>query len=95
MVTFANSLDALNTATLGVFGNCTAKWPGGSCNALLDSAFVDTLGVVNSEYTLLIASADIASLSVTASVTVDGVAYSQRERRPDGGGMVRIVLEPA
>lgn len=96
MVTFANSLTALNAATLALFANCTATWSGGgSCAGLFDTAYLDTLGLANSEYTLLVNSVDIAALTTSTQLTINAVAYNQRERRPDGAGMVRIVLEPA
>lgn len=95
MVTFSNTLAALNTATLALFANCTATWSGGSCSGMFDTAYLDTLGMANSEYTLLVNSADIAALATTTQITINAIPYNQRERRPDGAGMVRIVLEPA
>jgi hypothetical protein len=51
--------------------------------------------MVNSENSVLVRAADISGLTASAAITIDAVAYTQRERRPDGNGLTRIVVEAA
>lgn len=95
MAAFDGALAALNSVPLAAFGNCTVAWTGGSCAGLYQTAYLDTLGINNRDNTLLVADADIAGLSSTAAITIDGVSHTQRERQPDGNGMTRIVVSKA
>ena len=92
MTSFANQLDALNSGTLALLGNCTVAWTGGSCIGLYQTGYQDTLGMVNSGNTVLVRDADIATLALATAITINGIAHVQRERHPDGNGMTRIVV---
>ena len=92
MTSFANQLDALNSGTLSLLGNCTVAWVGGSCIGLYQTAYQDTLGMVNAVNTVLVRDIDIATLALAIAITINGVVHIQRERQPDGNGMTRIVV---
>lgn len=92
MTSFANQLDALNSGTLAMLGNCTVAWTGGSCIGLYQTGYQDTLGMVNADHTVLVRDTDISALAMSTAITINGVAHTQRERQPDGNGMTRIVV---
>lgn len=94
MTHFATMMQTLNATTLALMGDVTVTWTGGSCNGVFNDGYQDTLGMVNAENTVLVNSVDVAALATSAVLTINGVNYNQRERRPDGNGMVNIVLEP-
>lgn len=95
MTHFATMMQTINATTLALMADVTVTWSGGNCNGILNDGYQDTLGMVNAENTVLVNSVDIAALSTATVLTISGVNYNQRERRPDGNGMVHIVLEPA
>jgi hypothetical protein len=90
---FSTVLDRLNSSTLTVFSNRTIAWSGGSCSGLFQPGYVENFGMVNADNSVLVREADIASLAFSTAITIDGVAHTQRERHPDGSGMIRIVVE--
>lgn len=95
MSVFESALPALNAAFIGTFSNCSVAWSGGSASGVFNSGSSESFGMLTRENTVACLSTAVAALAVDTAITLNGVAHTVRELRPDSMGMTTLVVETA
>lgn len=88
---------SINQSVSAALGNATLTGSVGSVGGVYDNAYADPFGIANSAPTFLCSAAAVSALDIDAAITIAyaGVAtsYSVREKRADGAGLTRLVLQ--
>lgn len=62
---------------------------------IFDAAYVDPLGIAGAEPRATCISADVGAVTLGTPITINGSAYTVRDKQPDGTGMTVLLLEAA
>tara|TARA_Y100000310_G_C20521202_1_gene733773 strand:+ start:716 stop:1003 length:288 start_codon:yes stop_codon:yes gene_type:complete len=62
-------------------------------NGVFENVYSEDLSVRGSLPTFVCVESDVESVSIDGSLTVDGTAYTVRNKKPDGTGVTTLVLE--
>lgn len=92
---FAAVQTALNAATVAAIGNATLTWGAYSAGGVFDAAYQDTLGLGNAAPQFRALSSALPGIAAGQAVSVGVTAYTVREVRPDGTGLLTLILEAA
>lgn len=93
--TFAALEARVNRAVISRVANAAVVLGAATFYGIFDKTYVDPLGITSSEPRLVAKSTDVASATLGTPITVNGTAYTVREKQPDGTGMTTLLLEAA
>jgi len=90
------------TEDLSVFFNtedfataAMASW-GGTVNVIFDAEYLDQLGMAGTNPGALAMASEVPASAVNGTITINGTAYTIRDRQPqDDGAVVLLQLERA
>ena len=60
---------------------------------ILDTPMADQFGILGSAPRFICAAADVSGIAAGATLTITGIGYTVSEVRPDGTGMMELVLD--
>lgn len=85
----------ISRAVQAHLANATAVLAGQSFAVVFDAAYADPLGIAGTAPRAQCVSADVSTATFGTPITVNGAAYTVREKQPDGTGMTVLLLEAA
>ncbi len=92
--TFAAVESRINSAVIRHIANVTADFGGGLLvDGVFDATYANALGIGGTQPVLLCKAGEVTSVTRGDVVTLNGEAFSVAEKKPDGTGMVTLVLE--
>lgn len=62
---------------------------------IFDAAYADPLGIAGTEPRATCISADVGTATLGTPITINGKAYTVRDKQPDGTGLTVLLLEAA
>lgn len=71
----------------------TATYLAASVKGILDTPMADQFGILGTAPRFICAAADVSGIAAGATLTIGGIGYTVSEVRPDGTGMMELVLD--
>lgn len=77
-----------------IFGTAATLQGGTTVNVIFDAAYLENFGIAGTNPSCLAKASDISSANINQTLTINSVAYTIRNRKPqDDGAMVLCELE--
>ena len=75
--------------------NATVIMAAATFAVIFDAAYADPLGIAGAEPRATCISADVSAATLGTPITINGAAFTVREKQPDGTGLTVLLLEAA
>ena len=92
---FAAAQTRLNRSVMARLANASATLGAATFAVIFDAAYADPLGIAGAEPRATCISADVSTATLGTPITVNGAAYTVRDKQPDGTGIAVLMLEAA